>query len=131
MLTANQQQIDGMVGHAQAAAPCEACGILAGRGGRIEQVFKMRNTSDTPELCYLMDPKEQFKIMKEIRNRGLEMLAIYHSHAKSRAYPSAKDVELAYYPDAAYIIISLEKQPEAKAFRIVDGKIAEEEIEVR
>ncbi len=107
----------------------EVCGILAGKGGSVHKVYKMTNTSDTPELCYLMDPKEQLKIMKDVRNLGLELAGIYHSHPKSQAYPSKKDVELAYYEDASYLIVSLESQkPDAKAFKIQNGKIIEDEV---
>jgi proteasome lid subunit RPN8/RPN11 len=121
-----------MAGHAKSSLPNEVCGLLAGRGGEISKLFRLTNTSDTPELCYFMDAKEQFKTMKEIRQLGLELAGIYHSHPESVAYPSAKDVELAYYPEAIYIIISMKDpiKPLIKAFKIVDGQITEEEIKV-
>ena len=125
-----KQYLNEIVGHAKNNGTNEVCGIIAGTNNIAEKIYKMSNISDDPELCYFMDPKEQLKIMKEIRNNEQKMIGIYHSHPHSAAYPSKKDVELALYPDAMYVIISLQDggQPEVKAFRIVDGNISEEEI---
>ena len=108
----------------------ETCGIFAGKGKRIEKIFPLTNTSDNPKFCYLIDPKEQLAVFKELRKQGLEMTAIYHSHVDVESYPSARDVELAFYPESSYIIISLSnaKQPVTRSFRIVEGKIMEEEL---
>jgi len=109
--------------------PGEACGILAGKDKVVQKVYAMTNTDKSPST-YFMDTKEQFKVMKEIRNLGLDLLGIYHSHVASPAYPSARDVELAYYPDTSYVIVSLEKKenPSIKSFKIIEGKILEEEV---
>ena len=132
MIGIAEQFKNELIEHARQAAPQEVCGLLAGRGDNVERVYKMANTSDTPELCYFMDPKEQLKFTQEIRQLGHELVGIYHSHPASQAYPSGKDVELAFYPEAAYIIISLKDpaQPEINAYRIVDGKITKEEIKI-
>ncbi|MEK6683682.1 MAG: M67 family metallopeptidase, partial [Nitrospirota bacterium] len=81
---------------------------------------------------YLIDPKEQFAAIKEMRAKGIEMLAIYHSHPHTAAYPSATDVQLAYYPEAVYIIISLQNRarPVVNAYRIVEKKITQEAFEI-
>jgi len=129
-ITAEQKQ--SIIEHAKTAEKHEACGVLAGKNNKVEKVYLMKNTSDTPETCYFMEPKEQLQVMKEIRNKGLAMLGIFHSHPESEAYPSAKDLELAFYPDAVYVIVSLKdiNKPDFRAFRIVEGKIVEEEIEL-
>lgn len=121
-------QQEEIVRCAKEALPHEVCGILAGKEGAVEKIYPMKNVSDTPELCYFMDAQEQLKVMKEIRTLGLEMLSIYHSHPGSKAYPSPRDVELAFYPEAMYLIVSLENadRPELKGFKIIDGKIKEE-----
>ena len=108
----------------------EACGILAGKGKRIEKIFPLVNISDTPELCYAVDTREQLNIFKELRRQGLEMTAIYHSHVDAQAYPSKRDIELAFYPESSYIIISLSdpKHPVVRSFKIIEGKISEEEL---
>ena len=70
--------------------------------------------------------------MKEIRNKGEEIIGIYHSHVASEAYPSNHDVELALYPEVSYVIISLKdnKNPSVRSFKIVEGKITEEELKI-
>ena len=108
----------------------EACGILAGNGRKIEKIFPLANISESPRLCYYIDTKEQLAVFKELRKQGLELTAIYHSHVDSPAYPSARDIELAFYPESSYIIVSL-SNPEslmARSFRIVEGAITEEEL---
>ncbi|MCX7793920.1 MAG: M67 family metallopeptidase [Thermodesulfovibrionales bacterium] len=110
-----------MIEHSKEVFPEEACGILAGSANRINYIFKMANVEHSP-VSYLMDSKEQFMVMKEIRQKGLEMLGIYHSHTSSDAYPSGKDIALAFY-DVAYVIISLmHENPVVRAFRIQEQK---------
>lgn len=131
-----------MIDHAQTDAPNECCGLLAGKGEVASQIYSLPNLpSDDPavkdlevaedrRLRYVMDPKKQIAAFKAMREHGMEMLAIYHSHTASEAYPSATDVRLAYYPDVHYLIISLENvlAPYIRAFRIVDEKIREQAI---
>ncbi|MEK6563421.1 MAG: M67 family metallopeptidase [Candidatus Omnitrophota bacterium] len=123
---------DELLRHCLREPAKESCGILAGRSGRIERIFPLANISDTPKLCYMIDPKEQLSVFKELREDNLELTAIYHSHVDVQAYPSKKDVELAFYPESSYVIISLSKQkpPETRSFRIIEGKIEEEELEI-
>ncbi|MBI3591985.1 MAG: M67 family metallopeptidase, partial [Nitrospirae bacterium] len=86
------------------------------------------NTESSP-VSYFMDSKEQFQVMKDMRENNLSMLAIFHSHPSSAAYPSAKDVSLAFYEDSFYVIVSLiEKESFVKAFSIRSGEIEEIEI---
>jgi proteasome lid subunit RPN8/RPN11 len=83
------------------------------------RVFRATNTETSP-FMYVMDPREQLRIMDEIDDSGWDLLAIYHSHTRSAAYPSRTDVELAFYPDTAYLIVSLadRDRPEVRAFRL-------------
>ncbi|MCL5674839.1 MAG: M67 family metallopeptidase [Candidatus Omnitrophica bacterium] len=107
--------------------PCEGCGILAGKNGRVEKVYRMKNVEKTP-VSYLMDSKEQLYVIKDIRNTGMEMLGIYHSHVSSPARPSRKDVDMAFYTDVSYVIVSFEaQQPVVKSFKI-NGENVEEEV---
>ncbi|MBI4335751.1 MAG: M67 family metallopeptidase [Candidatus Omnitrophica bacterium] len=118
-----------MIGHSKREFPNEACGILAGEDGAVSKIYEMTNADKSPS-SYFMDAREQFKAMKDIRALGLEMLGIYHSHVASQAYPSAHDVKLAFYPEASYVIITLEDKgkPGIRSFKIKEGKISEEEI---
>lgn len=129
MLYLSKDRVNELIEHSKKEAPNEACGILAGKERRVEKVYQMTNI-DNSSKTFFMDPKEQLKVMKEIRNSGLEMIGIYHSHLETEAYPSAHDVELAYYPEASYVIVSIKDRdnPKIRSFKIVEGKIQEEEI---
>ena len=120
-----------IVEHSKRELPNEACGILSGSQGRVEKVYEMTNTDKSPQT-FFMDAREQLKVMKEIRNQGQEMIGIYHSHVASEACPSSHDVELALYPEVSYVIISIKnrKNPSIKSFKIVEGKITEEELKI-
>lgn len=131
--------VETIVDHARQQVPNECCGLLAGRGTRIERVFRGTNVDQSP-FTYRLDPHEQFRFFKEIDALGLELLGIYHSHPQSPAYPSRTDVAQAFYPEAAYLIVSLPASDapapdaaantELRAFRIRDGVITEEELAV-
>ncbi|MCM8798606.1 MAG: M67 family metallopeptidase [Candidatus Omnitrophica bacterium] len=131
MIYIKKDLIAQMIEHSKKEFPNEACGILAGKEGKVEKIYPMTNT-DRSAQTFFMDPREQLKVMKEIRSLGLEMIGIYHSHPVSLAYPSTRDVELAYYSHVSYIIVSLKDKdnPKIRSFRIEEGKISEEEIKI-
>lgn len=120
-----------MVTHCRACYPNEACGILAGTGNRVTRVYPMSNAEPTP-VSYFMQPKEQLRVMKELRQEGLAMVAIFHSHPQSPAYPSVKDISLAFYPEALYVIVGLmnREAPAIKAYSIIDGVVKETLFEI-
>jgi proteasome lid subunit RPN8/RPN11 len=123
-----------IVEQARAEHPNEACGVLAGHasqnGGAASRIFRMTNAERSP-VIYRIDPKEQFRVFKEIEDEDLDLVAIYHSHTRSPAYPSATDVAQAYYPEAVYLIVSLANPdaPDLRGYRITDGKVVEEPLE--
>ncbi len=119
-----------MIQHARDGLPNEACGMLAGRGDHATKFYPATNVEASP-VRYLMDPRDQLQIMRDMEANEWDLLGIFHSHTGSPAYPSQTDVSLAYYPDALYLIASLadERQPIVRAYRIVDGQIREEAIE--
>jgi proteasome lid subunit RPN8/RPN11 len=96
-----------MLAQAGELAPVEACGILAGRDGKVEALYRMTN-ADNSRTHFMMDPKEQFATVKDIRAAGLEMLAIYHSHPETPARPSVEDIKMALTPNVVYVILSLQ-----------------------
>jgi len=104
--------------HALSARPAECCGLLSGSDGLITSLYPLRNDSERPESRYFASPEDLFSAMRRIRDAGQVLLGIYHSHPRSPAYPSASDVEMAFYPDAFYFIISLEPRLDLRAFRI-------------
>ncbi|MCC6545201.1 MAG: M67 family metallopeptidase [Nitrospirae bacterium] len=121
-----------MLEHAKTDFPLECCGILGGKGDEATHIYRMRNI-DKSKVTYLMDPAEQMKVFKEMRSLGIELKAIYHSHPNHPALPSRTDVELAYYPEAVYIIISINDSKETKigSFNIVDKNITIAEIDIQ
>ena len=129
-LTIPKHIFNEMISHCRSAFPNEACGILAGSGDKVSKIYKMTNTENSP-VSYFMDSREQFRIMKEIRESGFNMLAIFHSHPSSPAYPSPKDISLASYEDCIYVIVSLmEGKTEVKGFQIKEGAVLEKKIVV-
>jgi proteasome lid subunit RPN8/RPN11 len=122
-----------LLAHSLREKPLEACGILAGviDNGlyRVAAYYPMNNT-DKSAISFFMEPQEQISVFKDIRGKGRELVGVFHSHPHSQAYPSAKDVSMAYYPEALYVILSLEKEehPHMRAFSIVEGEIKEAEV---
>ena len=127
----SRELLDEVISFCKEAYPNEACGILAGKGSEVLKIYKMANIENSP-VSYLTDSGEQFKVMKDMRENNLSMVAIFHSHPSSAAYPSRRDVNLAFYQDSAYVIVGLtEKEPVVKAFSIREGDIKEIEVVVK
>ena len=125
-----QALIDEMVAHAREDLPNECCGMVGGVDGEATEVIRVENAAASP-LRYEMDPKAQYDAYRAIEDSGHELLAIYHSHTKSAAYPSQTDVNQAVaWPDQIYLIVSLadEDAPDVKGYLLKDLKIADAEI---
>jgi proteasome lid subunit RPN8/RPN11 len=121
-----------MVSHALEDAPDECCGMVSARDGEAVAVYRMTNVAHSP-LRYEMDSKEQFRIeLGEIDDKGLELGIVYHSHTRSAPYPSQTDINLAYHPDAVYVIVGVKdpQQPEVRAYTIRGEEVAEVQLEV-
>lgn len=115
--------------HALESRPAECCGLLSGRDSVITDVHRMRNDADKPETRYYATPEDLFAATRRMREAGQSLLGVYHSHPRTPAYPSASDVEMAFYPEACYFIISLEPRVELRAFKIEGSKIEEVQIQ--
>jgi proteasome lid subunit RPN8/RPN11 len=125
-----------LVAHAIADLPNECCGMISGQGSHAAVVHPAANTEASP-FMYVMDPQEQLRIMNEIDAAGDDLVAIYHSHTRSAAYPSRTDVDLAFFAETLYLIVSIADRdaPEIRAFRITRSapegeQIAEEPVEI-
>ncbi len=131
MLKVSRSCYEAMIREARERLPNEACGILSGKKDIATTFYKMTNIERSP-VRYLMEPKEQFRVFKEMRLKGERMLGISHSHVASAAYPSKTDVELAFYPEVHYVLVSLQDRlkPVSRAFRIEDGSVREEPLEI-
>lgn len=123
-----------MVEHSERDYPNEACGYLAGAGNTITRAFPIANAAASP-TWYEMDPSEQLKTQKQIRQEKLEHLAVYHSHVATEAYPSPRDIERATaiqdFYGGYYLLVTLKDQgrPRARAFTIRDGNVTEQQLE--
>ena len=131
MLSIERSYVDEIIAHAREDTPNECCGIIAGRDGRAEQLYRAINAEASP-YRYNVDPKDLLRIYRDIDGNGWDVLVIYHSHTHTEAYPSPTDVRLAAWPEAHYVIVSLQDDanPVLRAFRIQDGQVSEEELVV-
>lgn len=123
--------LDEIVAHARADLPNECCGMVGGRDGVATTVYPTRNAFESP-LRFDVHPQDLFRVTeREIPDAGEELVAIYHSHPASDAYPSQTDINLAEgWPDPIWLICSLEEQgnPVVRGFRIRDGSAEEVEL---
>jgi proteasome lid subunit RPN8/RPN11 len=145
MLKLSQAQFEKIVAHGLEGKPLEICGFIAGRrestpDGSVSEVVEVFpiESDDKSELTYTMNPLQQMRAEKEIRNLGLEVLGIYHTHPATQPYPSKTDVARAHwgdtdelmFPDYSYLIVSLREPstPEPRSYKI-RGRSIPEDIE--
>jgi len=130
MLKIEQDIFDRIVSHGRTEAPLEACGYLAEKDGVICKHFELTNIDKSP-VHFSMNPAEQFAVVKECRNQGLQIRAVYHSHPETPARPSVEDIKLAYDPSLSYVIVSLaESDPSIKSFIIQKGVVEPESLKI-
>ena len=128
----SQQLIDEMVAHAREDLPNECCGLIGGKDGEALTLFRIANADESP-LRYRMHGQEEYDAKKAIAEAGHDVLAVYHSHTKSPAYPSQTDVNQAVnWPEYIYMIVSLadRETPDVQAFWLKDLKIAHVALDV-
>src|SRR5580704_6242695 len=122
---------DQLLAEACANPNIECCGLLAGREAVISAILPAKNALQSPK-AYEIAPQELFELFRRIRSAGLEHLGIYHSHPSGENTPSPLDIERAFYPESAYLIISM--RPAAshpiRAFRIVAGQTRELSLQI-
>ncbi len=133
MLTIRRDLVDAMVEHARRDHPDEACGVIAGPLGsdRPERLIEMLNAERSPTF-YRLDSGEQLKVWREMDAADEEPVVIYHSHTATEAYPSRTDISYASEPGAHYVLVSTRdpNQYELRSYRIIDGEVTEEPVEV-
>ncbi|SIS23722.1 Mov34/MPN/PAD-1 family protein [Williamsia sterculiae] len=133
MLRISRTLVDEMVAHARADHPDEACGVIAGAEGSDTptRFVAMINAERSPTF-YRFDSGEQLQVWREMDRRDEEPVVIYHSHTATEAYPSRTDISFASEPHAHYVLIST-RDPhvdEIRSYRIVDGEVTEEPVEI-
>jgi proteasome lid subunit RPN8/RPN11 len=125
-----EEMRQAIVDHARRDAPRECCGIIAGRDGSPVRLYSTRNIAEGNAL-YEIDPAELIELeFHTMPAEKTELVAIYHSHPVSPAYPSATDLALAFWPDAVYIICSLAdpERPVVRGFLMRDGEVTEVDL---
>ena len=133
MLKISSPALQEMIKHCQEEYDNEACGYLAGQNGVATRAYRIKNTHASPS-SYEMDPVAQLVLQRRLRKLGLEEMAIYHSHVATEAVPSRRDIDRATavqdFFDGYYVLVTLKDQgrPKARAFRIRDGAVQEEEL---
>src|SRR5215467_9628967 len=128
-----REHLAAIISHARETFPAECCGPIGSVGGSSgsTSIYRLRNVGSDPERAYEAAPEELFTAQRQMRERGEDLLAIYHSHPRSNnPTPSETDVRLAYYPAATYLIIGLGgEQPIVQAFLISEQRAAWEQVE--
>ena len=125
-----RSMLDRIVAQARDEAPNECCGMIAARDGTAITLHPARNAAASP-LRYEIDGMEQYRIQSAIEDAGDDLGAIYHSHTRSAPLPSQTDINLAFYPDALYIIVGVAgEQADVRAWRIADGSVEEAGLEI-
>ena len=120
-----------MLDRLQRTYPLEGCGLLGGQNGRITTHYAIDNVLQSL-VAYEMDPKQQLQAMLDIEARGLDLLAIYHSHPQGPEQPSLTDIAQAYYPETIQLIISLRdrNKPVLRGFTIRGGQVSEVSLQI-
>jgi proteasome lid subunit RPN8/RPN11 len=125
-----RSMLDQIVAQARDEAPNECCGIVGARDGDAVTLYPVRNAAASP-LRYEMDPRDQLRVFEALDEAELDVGAIYHSHTRSAPEPSQTDINLAFYPDALYVIVGVAgEEDDVRAWRIVDGQVSAASLEV-
>ncbi|MDQ1636687.1 MAG: [CysO sulfur-carrier protein]-S-L-cysteine hydrolase [Pyrinomonadaceae bacterium] len=131
MTTVTLRQLEEIFASAIQAAPNECCGLIGGDNERATSLYPLRNVAANAQVAYEAAPEDLFAAQRQMRERGEQLLAIYHSHPRAtEPQPSETDVRLAYYPQAVYFIVGLSGvQPVMRAFKISEADGRWEEVE--
>ena len=132
VLQLRREHVDAMIAHARETAPEECCGLLGGVAqSTAATLYRLRNVTPNPQIGYEAAPEDLFAAQRQMRSRGEELVAIYHSHPRAvEPSPSETDVRLAYYPNARYLIVSLGgREPVLKAFSISEREQRWKQVE--
>jgi proteasome lid subunit RPN8/RPN11 len=124
----SREQWEAIVEHARSEAPNECCGFMRARDGVVDEVYPAENVRKS-RYAYELDPQSLLRA-SDLNDEGWEV-GIYHSHPKSGPLPSQTDINLAmWWPDFIHLIVSLERDPVVRAWRIDNGHVDEEPIDV-
>ena len=133
MLNIDAALRDAIVAHARRDHPDEACGVIAGPAGsdRPVRFIPMLNAARSPTF-YEFDSADLLALYREMDDNDEEPVVIYHSHTATEAYPSRTDISFASEPGAHYVLVSTRDPDtvEFRSYRIIDGVVTEEPVEI-
>jgi proteasome lid subunit RPN8/RPN11 len=117
--------------HAQSDAPNEVCGIIGGVGSRAYEIIPAQNAAANPQHHYRIDEHDLSQSLFRLQDAGMSIIGFYHSHPVGDFRPSLTDIEQAYYPDTAYVIVGLrDGTPRMAAWQIRNHEVTPIEIHV-
>ena len=119
--------VQNLLHHAQQTPEQEVCGLISSQNNIPQRSYPIKNTATNPESFFNLDARQQIQTMANMRDNNEQLFAIYHSHPSAPAIPSSTDVEQASYPDALYIIISLNTKGvlELRGYKIANAQFLE------
>ena len=132
MITLRRSHFTDIIAHARESDPAECCGLIGGAASGLAQtIYRLRNIAADNHVSYEVAPEELFAAQREMRQKGEQLVAIYHSHPRAaEPEPSETDVRLAYYPAATYLIVGLGGEaPVMRAFKISEAARRWERVE--
>lgn len=119
-LTISRTLMNEVISHCRRDLPSEACGLLAGTGGRVLAVLPLPNAAADPERTYLVEQSAQVRAFRFMEKKSWDLVGIYHSHPTQDPIPSQSDIRQAYYPQAVHVIVGLRwGTPDTRAYRLV------------
>jgi proteasome lid subunit RPN8/RPN11 len=134
VLRIRRDLVDAIVEHARRDHPDEACGVICGPVGSDspERFVPMLNAARSPTF-FEFDSQDLFRLYRDVDERDEDIVVIYHSHTATEAYPSRTDITFgSMSPDSHWVLVStrVPDDTEFRSFRIVDGEVTEEPVEV-
>ncbi len=117
---------------AQSSPNREICGLVSAQTNQTLRCIPVSNIAEQPERLFAMNPAQQIDAMRQIRERGETLFAIYHSHPTGPAEPSTTDIEQAAYPDVLHLIVSLNTKGvlELRGYRFDNGMVEAMHLEI-
>jgi [CysO sulfur-carrier protein]-S-L-cysteine hydrolase len=128
-LTLGKNHCQEMLEHVDGHAPLEACGLLAGKDDRVQEVILVRNQARSP-VRFVMDPYEQLQAFEWIDSHGLELLGIFHSHPAGPETASLTDIAEAAYEVVQLIWSRNQNGWKVRGFWIENGNATEVSLQI-
>lgn len=112
--------VNQLLHYAQTSPEREVCGLIGAKNGAPTRCYPIGNAASSPSTHFQLDAQGQIDAMRAMRENGEDLFAVFHSHPSAPAQPSAEDAAQAAYPEALYLIISLNTKGvlELRGFRL-------------